>query len=193
MEASELAVLLGTPLADPGAEPAGIQHRDELLDEEWVAGAGLGDLRAGRRRQVGLAEQPVLAPRGELIVARADQMAALDAYHAATIGQVSALQRLDSQQAREKVPILRADPTRGSVDARVRALAERRIDFFERIGPYKRSATVQRWRSPFLQRQHGKLVRGLRADLLDELAAAVGARLADLAAAGVDDELKPRR
>ena len=35
------------------------EHRDELLDEERVAGAGLGDLRAGRRRQVGLAEQPV--------------------------------------------------------------------------------------------------------------------------------------
>lgn len=64
------------------------------------------------------------------------------------------------------VPILRADPTPGSVDARVRALAERRVDFFERIGPYKRSAAVQRWRSPFLQRQHGKLVRGLRGDLL---------------------------
>jgi AcrR family transcriptional regulator len=66
----------------------------------------------------------------------------------------------------EAVPILRAEPIAGRLQQRVRALAERRIDFFERIAPYKRSATVQRWRSAFLQRQHGTLVRGLRADLL---------------------------
>ena len=68
------------------------------------ASRGFYEARAG-----GLAAQPVLAPRGELIVAREDQMAALDAWYVATIGQVPALQRLDPQQARAKVPILRPD------------------------------------------------------------------------------------
>lgn len=46
------------------------------------------------------------------------------------------------------------------------SLADRRIEFFERIAPYKRSGTIQRWRSEFLRGQHGALVRVLRADLL---------------------------
>jgi D-arginine dehydrogenase len=74
------------------------------------ASRGFYEARAG-----GLAAQPVLAPRGELIVAREDQLAALDAYHAATIGQVPALQRLDPQHARAKVPILRADYLAGAI------------------------------------------------------------------------------
>ena len=40
---------------------------------------------------------------------------------------------------------------------------------FERIAPYKRSAVVQRWRSPFLSTQHSLLVRELRAALLRAL------------------------
>jgi D-arginine dehydrogenase len=74
------------------------------------ASRGFYEARAG-----GLAAQPVLAPRGELIVAREDQMAALDAWYVATIGQVPALQRLDPQQARAKVPILRADYLAGAI------------------------------------------------------------------------------
>src|SRR5512134_636687 len=73
---------------------------------------------------------------------------------------------MDARLSAEAVPILRADPVAGSVERRLRALADRRVDFFERIAPYKRSATVQRWRSEFLRRRHGVLVRALRADLL---------------------------
>lgn len=73
---------------------------------------------------------------------------------------------MDARLQAEAAPILRAGPVAGSVEKRARALTDRRIDFFERIAPYKRSATVQRWRSPFLRRQHGVLVRALRADLL---------------------------
>ena len=63
----------------------------------------------------GLAARPVLAPRGELIVAREDQLVALDAYHAAASGQVQALERLDGQQAHDRVPILRADYVAGAI------------------------------------------------------------------------------
>lgn len=73
---------------------------------------------------------------------------------------------MDARVQAEAAPILRADPVGGDVAVRVRALVERRIAFFERIAPFKRSGTVQRWRSAFLQRRHASLVRGLRADLL---------------------------
>lgn len=73
---------------------------------------------------------------------------------------------MDARLQAEAAPILRVDPIDGDLEARVRALAERRTDFFERIAPYKRAGAVQRWRSAFLQRRHALLVRGLRADLL---------------------------
>lgn len=73
---------------------------------------------------------------------------------------------IDARLHTEAAPILRADPIAGSFAVRARALAERRSDFFERIAPYKRAGTVQRWRSSFLQRRHATLVRELRADLL---------------------------
>jgi AcrR family transcriptional regulator len=66
----------------------------------------------------------------------------------------------------EAVPILRADPVGGRLDRRARGLVDRRVDFFERIAPYKRSGNVQRWRSEFLRGQHSVLVRALRSDLL---------------------------
>ena len=66
-------------------------------------------------------------------------------------------------------PILREGATGGSLRERARALAQRRARLFERIGPYKRSANVQRWRSNFLRTRHALLVRELRADLLRSL------------------------
>jgi D-arginine dehydrogenase len=54
----------------------------------------------------GLAAQPVLTPRGELIIARENRLAALDAY-AATTAEVPGLERLDRQQVLARLPILR--------------------------------------------------------------------------------------
>jgi AcrR family transcriptional regulator len=73
---------------------------------------------------------------------------------------------MDARLQAEALPILRREPTPGSVAQRVRALAERRVDFFERIAPYKRAAAVQRWRSEFLRRRQVVLVRTLREDML---------------------------
>lgn len=69
----------------------------------------------------------------------------------------------------EALPLLTAGLPSGDVDQRVRVLVGRRVAFFERIAPFKRSANLKRWRSPFLGRGHARLVRGLRADLLDWL------------------------
>jgi AcrR family transcriptional regulator len=76
---------------------------------------------------------------------------------------------MDAQLRTEALPLLRGAPARGTLRERARALVERRARLFERIGPYKRSANLARWRSDFLRAQHAALVRELRADLLRSL------------------------
>jgi AcrR family transcriptional regulator len=61
--------------------------------------------------------------------------------------------------------VLDAQPS-GDLMTRARELVSRRVVFFERIAPFKRSANLKRWRSPFLRDRHADLVRRLRADLL---------------------------
>jgi AcrR family transcriptional regulator len=66
----------------------------------------------------------------------------------------------------EALPLLAQGRPRGDLTERARALVGRRVAFFERIAPYKRSGNLKRWRSPFLRNGHARLVRELRADLL---------------------------
>ncbi len=73
---------------------------------------------------------------------------------------------MDARLQAEALPLLRGDPPDANVEKRARALIDRRIAFFEKIAPFKRAGTIQRWRSPFLRGQHGVLVRALRTDLL---------------------------
>jgi len=73
---------------------------------------------------------------------------------------------MDARLEAEALPLLRGDPPAAGVEKRARMLALRRIAFFEKIAPHKRSGTIQRWRSEFLRGPHGALVRALRADLL---------------------------
>jgi AcrR family transcriptional regulator len=75
---------------------------------------------------------------------------------------------MDERLAADARPILLEEAT-GALRERARALVQRRARLFERIGPYKRAANVQRWRSPFLRTRHAGLVRELRADLLRSL------------------------
>lgn len=69
--------------------------------------------RASRRfyetRAGGLADHPVLAPRGALFVARTDQLGALDALYAETAPEVPDLERLDRDTLLERLPVLRAE------------------------------------------------------------------------------------
>ncbi len=55
----------------------------------------------------GLAEGPVLHPRGELLIAREDQLSALDAAEAALSKEIDALERLDAGGVLERLPALR--------------------------------------------------------------------------------------
>ena len=83
---------------------------------------------------------------------------------------------MDARLRTDALPLLREPPAEGSLAERARALAQRRARLFERIAPYKRSANVQRWRSPFLSTMHARLVRELRADLLRALPELASAR-----------------
>jgi hypothetical protein len=74
---------------------------------------------------------------------------------------------MDARIAEEALPILLGGERRGGLRTRARALVARRVAFFERIGPYKRSGN--RLRSPYLEKQHRRLVRELRRDLCDWL------------------------
>lgn len=82
---------------------------------------------------------------------------------------------MDARLVEEALPILQGGERRGELSERARALAARRAAFFEHIGPYKRSGTLQRWRSPYLQKQNRRLVRVLKADLRDWLPELAGA------------------
>jgi D-arginine dehydrogenase len=59
-----------------------------------------------REQAGGLAEHPVLAPRGALFVGRADQRATLDLLQAETSAEVPDLERLDRGQTLARVPVL---------------------------------------------------------------------------------------
>ena len=73
---------------------------------------------------------------------------------------------MDARLGAEVIPLLVEARPGGALRTRARGLVERRVRLFERIAPYKRSANLARWRSPFLRTRHGALVRALRADLL---------------------------
>ena len=73
---------------------------------------------------------------------------------------------VDARLQAEALPLLVGGRPQGSLRVRALALVSRRVAFFERIAPYKRSANVKRWRSPFLRDRHARLVRALRTELL---------------------------
>jgi len=82
---------------------------------------------------------------------------------------------MDARLTAAALPLLLGGRPQGSLRQRAVALVRQRALFFERIGPYKRAATVKRRRSPFLDDRHAQLVRVLREDLarwLPELHAA---------------------
>jgi AcrR family transcriptional regulator len=68
---------------------------------------------------------------------------------------------------REKVAPVRALPLAGDTpEARVHALIERRVLFFEEVLPMTVAASVHRFRSPVLQAEHSAIQSELRAILL---------------------------
>ena len=62
-------------------------------------------------------------------------------------------------------PIFQGGERTGTLQERVRGLVGQRVQLYEHIAPYRRSAGLSRWRSDFLQKQEAGFVRELREDL----------------------------
>jgi AcrR family transcriptional regulator len=73
---------------------------------------------------------------------------------------------MDARLSGEALALVRGGEPAGPLRERAGALVRQRARLFERIAPYKRSANLNRWRSPFLRARHAALVRELRRDLL---------------------------
>jgi AcrR family transcriptional regulator len=69
---------------------------------------------------------------------------------------------IGARVSEEALPLLHDAPVAGTVEERLIEMIGRRAAFYEAIAHYKRSGNLNRRRSPFLQRQHGRLVRELR-------------------------------
>lgn len=139
-------------------------------------GSGEASALDGRARRRERSHEAIVQALFELIGGGMMQPTAQQVAEAAGVGIRSVFRhfadmeslyaQIDARVLAEASPVLRGEPTPGSVAQRVRALAERRTDFFERIAPYKRAAAVQRWRSDFLRRRQAVLVRTMREDML---------------------------
>ncbi len=68
-----------------------------------------------RDRAGGLAEQAVLAPRGAMVIGRADQLPALERLLAETGPEVRGLERLDRAALLARLPVLRPDYVAGGI------------------------------------------------------------------------------
>ncbi len=82
---------------------------------ETVRALTVGSWQFYTEPPAGLAERPLLSPRGVLFVGRPDQVAELDRLVAETRPLAPHIQRLDPAVARALVPILRADALSGAV------------------------------------------------------------------------------
>lgn len=118
-----------------------------------------------------LVGEGILEPTAEQVAARARVGIRTVFRHFSDMESLFA--EMSTHLANEVLPALIAEEPDGSPEKRARQLVARRVALFDRVAPYKRSANVRRWRSPFLQEQHGKMVRRMRQDLhryLPELA-----------------------
>lgn len=104
-----------------------------------------------------------LLPTGEQVASRAGvglrtvfrHFEDMDSLHAEVRSRVERVIR----------PLLEEPLAEGDLEARVTALAQQRAHAFERMTPFMRSGQIQRWRSGFLQEEHARTVRELRANL----------------------------
>ena len=102
-------------------------------------------------------------PTGEQVAARAGvglrtvfrHFEDMESLHAEVHRRVEALIR----------PLVETPPSGHTLEERLQGLLQQRAAAFERMAPFKRAGEIERWHSPFLQRRHTDMVRGLRANL----------------------------
>src|SRR5438093_3343050 len=135
-----------------------------------TASASDGRVRRGERSGhaivealVGLVGEGVIEPTAQQVAARAG--VGIRTVFRRFSDMEGLFAEMGARVQADVLPLLAGEPG-GAVAERARALVARRVAFFEHIAPYKRSANLKRWRSPFLRKDHAGLVRALRDDLL---------------------------
>lgn len=113
---------------------------------------------------VGLVGEGILEPTAQQVAARAG--VGIRTVFRRFSDMESLFAEMSARVQVESLPLLNGGRPGGDLTERARAMVGRRVAFFERLAPYKRSANLKRWRSPFLRAGHAQLVRGLRADLM---------------------------
>jgi len=127
-------------------------------------------LRSERSREAivraihGLVGQGVLRPTAEQVAEEAGVGIRTVFRHFSDMD--SLFSEMTSRLRETAVPLLTSGERGGSLEARSRGAVERRAAMYEHIAPYRRSASLSRWRSEYLQRQETAFVRELRKDLL---------------------------
>lgn len=134
-------------------------------------GAADGRVRRSERSRAAMVQalidlvgEGVLQPTAQQVAARAKVGIRTVFRHFSDMDSLFA--EIDERVRAQALPLLLGPHPDGSREIRARGLIERRIRLYEQIAPYKRSGNAQRWRSAYLARQHGELVRALRTDLL---------------------------
>jgi AcrR family transcriptional regulator len=146
-------------------QPSGIDSAEPAPD---------GRVRRGARNREAilqalfeLVQAGALRPTAEQVAERAGVGARTVFRHFADMESLHA--GMAARVRREVQPLAEGPPASGTLEERARALVQRRAAVYERIGPFRRSDSLHRWGSPFLQREHAGMVRRLRADLLRAL------------------------
>ena len=130
-----------------------------------------GRVRRGERSGQAIVEALVELVGEGIIEPTAQQVAARAGVAIRTVfRRFSDMERLFAEMSARvqatALPLLLGGQPSGDLIERARALVRRRVSFFEGIAPYKRSANLKRYRSPFLRDRHAELVEALRADLV---------------------------
>ena len=112
---------------------------------------------------IALVQEGVLQPTAEQVAKRAAVGTRTVFRHFEDMDSLNA--EINERVRCEVLPLF-AEPIRGGLAQRVQELVRRRGQVFERIAPYRRAGALIRWRSPFLQNEHRRMVRELRAQLL---------------------------
>ena len=133
-----------------------------------------GRVRRGERNREAIVDALFAVVREGELQATAEQVA-----ERAGVGTRTVFRHFDDMESlhaelsarleREVLPLYEAPTRDGALGQRTRELVSRRALIYERITPFKRAGSLQRWRSPFLSRAHAEMVRRLRADLLESL------------------------
>lgn len=134
---------------------------------------GDGRIRRGARNRESIVEavfeligEGLVQPTAEQVAERAGVQPRTVFRHFADMETLHT--EVASRLRRQVLPFPSVDAD-APLEVRMEALVHRRASVFDRITPYKLSGDSQRWRYTFLQEEHERMIRELRADLLSVL------------------------